>query len=248
VDVIDVGQGESVLIQYKGYTLLFDMGPDHTTLEQLGNILPPLKKEIDIALISHPHTDHYFGMFNIIESYTISNSVISRLVAENYTYRQLLETLKHTNTLFGIKDQTLITIDDLKIRLIQLPPPYNNRNNGSIAAFLAYGENSILITGDLEKDFEQKLLIATSLPTITWYVAGHHGSDTSSGVPLLRTIRPENTAISVGANNSFGHPDPEAMERLAEFSNQIFRTDEYGTIHIECAHENCVTNNIFLSK
>ena len=95
---------------------------------------------------------------------------------------------------------------------------------------LTYGNESVLLTGDLPSQYEGKL-IDDDLPShVTIYKAGHHGSKYSSGDQLLSYIKPEYSVISAGKDNRYGHPNPEAVGRLKTYSNEILSTIEKGSI------------------
>jgi competence protein ComEC len=95
---------------------------------------------------------------------------------------------------------------------------------------VTYGEESVLLTGDLPSTEEGELMRAGLPKDITIYKAGHHGSKYSSGEQLLSYIKPEYAVISAGKNNKYGHPNPEAMERLQKYSKEILSTIDKGAI------------------
>jgi competence protein ComEC len=93
-----------------------------------------------------------------------------------------------------------------------------------------YGNQSILLTGDLPSEYEGFLLQEILPKGVTIYKAGHHGSKYSSGNQLLSYIRPEYAVISAGRNNKYGHPNSESLERLTQYSKHVISTMESGTI------------------
>ncbi len=112
----------------------------------------------------------------------------------------------------------------------KLPKEYNY-NDGSIVLLVSHGNSSILLTGDLESTGEQALINASLIKHVTILKVGHHGSKSSSTTDFLTLLRPEISIISSGKNNSYGHPAPEVLARLAQIGTSIFRTDQLGTIH-----------------
>jgi len=88
----------------------------------------------------------------------------------------------------------------------------------------------ILITGDRGESGERELLSHGPLPELELLVVGHHGSATSSGPELLTETMPKQAVISVGSNNTYGHPSPSVCERLKRFCGKVWRTDLHGTI------------------
>ena len=99
------------------------------------------------------------------------------------------------------------------------------------------GDLDLLVTGDMDRATEQKLLTAYDLPDLEILVAGHHGSGYSTSEELLEALRPETACVSVGSN-SYGHPSEETLERLARQGCTVFRTDLHGDIHISLNREN----------
>ena len=107
-----------------------------------------------------------------------------------------------------------------------------SENNGSLSAHWRYGQFDVLMTGDMDADAEQVLLDRQSLSAVEVLVAGHHGAATSTGDTLLERLTPELVLISVGAENSYGHPASETLERLRQSGASVYRTDQCGNITI----------------
>lgn len=105
-------------------------------------------------------------------------------------------------------------------------------NNESIVLFLEFGNNSVILTGDLEIEGELALVQESLVRDVDILKVGHHGSKTSTDPQFIEIIRPEISLVSVGENNRFGHPSPEVMNRLMHFDSQVLRTDLLGTIEI----------------
>ena len=106
----------------------------------------------------------------------------------------------------------------------------------SIVTKLVFGQNSFLFTGDLTSDEEAKLIQNNTDLSAKVLKVGHHGSKYSSSNEFLDKVNPQDTIISVGKNNRFGHPAPEALERIRSHAINIFRTDEMGDIEYICAN------------
>ena len=105
----------------------------------------------------------------------------------------------------------------------------SSENDRSTVARIEYGQYSFLLTGDLEGESEKKLC-ETNMPHSTVLKVGHHGGRKSSQAKFLAKVAPQYAVISVGADNSFGHPNPETVERLREYPTAVFRTDRDGAI------------------
>ena len=112
-----------------------------------------------------------------------------------------------------------------------LPGEKDSTDNESSLCILFQAENcDILITGDRDQNGEEYLLEQIDLPRLDVLIVGHHGADSSTGLPLLEKTRPDTAVISVGANNSYGHPQPQVLQRLELFGCRVLRTDQNGTI------------------
>ncbi len=105
-------------------------------------------------------------------------------------------------------------------------------NDLSIAALLEVGEVKVLLMGDLEQNGELALINSNLLDRVDILKVGHHGAKTSSSLEFISQVRPETSLVSVGGNNSYGHPSPEVIDRLMQFDSNVLRTDELGTIEI----------------
>ena len=117
-------------------------------------------------------------------------------------------------------------------RLTLFPPVGTTGSNERGLSILATaGETDLLLTGDMDASTEKRLLAAYALPDLEALVAGHHGSRYSTSDELLSALKPESVCISVGTN-SYGHPAPETLARLAEHSCTVYRTDQDGNIHL----------------
>ena len=124
-----------------------------------------------------------------------------------------------------------ITLEGEDYSLSVIPAEAPRSENESSLCILFQGENcDILITGDRNTTGEKALLAQADIPDIEVLVAGHHGSESSTGMEFLYETQPEYVVISVGADNNYGHPDPNLLERLRIFGCQVLRTDEKGTI------------------
>ena len=105
-------------------------------------------------------------------------------------------------------------------------------NEEGLSVLASSGEFDVLITGDMGGDVEQLLLEHVQLPHVELMVAGHHGSKYSTSSELLSAIQPETAVISVGADNRYGHPAQETLERLAAAGTELYRTELQGTVLI----------------
>lgn len=236
VSYIDVGQGESILIQTpNGKVILIDAGTS-TSKTNISDYLDSLNIDtIDVLVASHPHADHIGGMAYIINNYEIGSIYMPKAISTTKTYETLLETIQsHGYMINTAKDGVTINIDK-SIAIDILAPisrDYNDLNQYSIVIKITYGNISFLFMGDAGATSENELLYSGVDLKADVLKVGHHGSSTSTTINFLDEVAPDYAIISVGAGNSYGHPTEQTTNRLLDASTEIFRTDKDGTVVI----------------
>lgn len=237
---LDVGQGDSALITLPdGRQILIDGGPDWSTLEGLGKHLPFFDRHIDVLVLSHPNSDHMASFPDVLRRYSVGTLVTAGTVHDSGTYRATLSGA----TLRGVPLQVMhagqtITFGDSRIEALwppkEMPPGFNkNSNNTSLTLRFTHGGKSVLFTGDLESIVEKTLVEAGVDLQADILKVPHHGSKSSSTMEFLLAVRPSIAVISVGGDNTYGHPNPDVLERLKAVGADIRRTDEDGDIELE---------------
>jgi competence protein ComEC len=238
VKVLDIGQGDAILIRAAGQTVLVDTG-DIGTRDKL---VEYIKKEgittIDKVIITHPHADHLGGMLGILENFKVSQIYDSGQTTTTALYRKYLSLVQKKEIPFTVLTAgTEIEItDEIKLKVFAPEKPFiteSELNNNSVVTKLMYRNFSMLLTGDAEKESEARMLKAyrTELKSNVLKV-GHHGSNTSSSVDFLKAVAPEVAVISLGANNDYHHPHPTTLKRYEEAKVKVYRTDTNGTVTI----------------
>ena len=246
VTYLDVGQGAAALVEAPcGTTLLIDGGgePPHRgdpgrTGEMV--LLPFLRRQgirsIDLAVISHPHEDHFGGMLPLIEEIPVNAILISPVPGESPFYEQLLKNAaarkipvekvgagRRWNAPSGLLMETLG------------PPPElfegtgSDLNNNSLVMKLTFGDTSFLFCGDMEDDAAAELLLREKNLAAAVFLVPHHGGFMEALPRLLHVVQPRYAVISVGTN-PFGHPRAETLAALEEAGIKTFRTDLHGTV------------------
>jgi competence protein ComEC len=241
VAFLNVGQGDSELIRTKAGNILIDAGPNNQILFEISKILPFYDRIIDLVIISHPNTDHFNGLFSLLEHYKIRAVMINNLDYPASRYQNLLKQLKINNVLF-LKGEngTKIKWDNNFISIISPLNSNTNVNNSSLVALLNLNQKQFLFTGDIESSVEKKIIKYFNQPIDVLKVP-HHGSQTASSEEFLNTLKPKIAVIEVGENN-YGQPHPDTLKRLNAVGAQIFRTDLDGTIQF------IFDNNIYQIK
>jgi len=232
---LNVGQGDSELVVLPGGAkLLVDGGPPNgQVLLALANILPPMDRYIDLVVLSHPQTDHFGGLIDIVRRYRVGMFISTGISNAVPGYTDLMRALDE----YGIPRTVLAAGDsiqygDSRIDVLSPTPAFlsaTDVNETTLALRVAANNITALFTGDANADVEHEL--AQDTGPIDVLKVSHHGSKFSSTKEFLDALRPEIAVIEVG-KNSYGHPTAQVLGRLADIGARIFRTDQQGTVEI----------------
>lgn len=222
--VIDVGQGQCILLQSHGQSFLVDCGGDSDTTAADAAAQVLLSQGIfhlDGVVLTHGDRDHAGALCNLLTRVDTQAVYLSEAVEPS-----LREALPNT-----VLIENLCEIP-LGSGMIRLYPSVKaaTKNENSMCVLFQTEKCGILITGDRGQWGEAILARSWDLPDLDILVAGHHGSKYSTSRLLLETVRPEAVVISVGENNIYGHPASETLARLKEFGCAVYRTDQMGTV------------------
>ena len=241
---LSVGQGDSILLNLPGgEKILVDGGGKAGINNNQGRVvlLPYLKqsgiKKLDLGIITHFDTDHALGMISLLREDKLKALLIPTSHSENYLYKEAIKlALENNIKIYKAKRGDVIKNGEVVLSILH---PYvknnylvKNRNNNSIVIKLKYHHFSLLLTGDLEKEGELKLVKSGDNLESQILKLGHHGSNSSSSKEFLEKVNADEAVISVGENN-YGHPAQEVIERVNEFGMRKWITKEDGAIIIE---------------
>lgn len=232
VHYIDVGQGDSMLIQSSGRSMLIDTGTSDQSEKLLKYLSDQGVTRFDYVIGTHPDSDHIGSLDIIIDKYEIGTLLMPPREHTTRTFEDVLDAaankrLKITKPSVG----TVYQLGDASFEIIAPNQDYgDDNNNWSIGIKLVYGENRFIMCGDAEAEAE--LDICNEIKDLSADVLklGHHGSRTSSTEEFLDRVKPEYAVISCGKGNTYGHPSPETLKKLKSRNIKILRTDEQGTI------------------
>ena len=244
ITFIDVGQGDGILIHGdNGTKVMVDGGSTSEKQVAKNCIVPYLKAEgigtIDYSIITHTDKDHISGILEILENNNsnrirIKNLVMPDINMKDDTYNELIEKakLKKINVLYIKKGDTL-SLGKTKIKCIypETTTTASDKNDYCTVLSVKNKTSKILLTGDISKEIEEKIKDDIE-ENYTVLKVAHHGSNYSSSEKFLKKVNPKYSIISVGKNNSYGHPGNKTMERLRKQGGVIYRTDEKGGITI----------------
>ena len=230
VTVLDVGQGQSVLLQSEGKTFLVDCGGDYA--EDAADIaaetlLSQGVSRLDGLIVTHFDKDHVGGV-----EYLLKRICTDKLILPDVDDEEGIgAALSHITDgeVQYVKEDLLYAFGDAQITVIA-PFSRESSNENSICVLFQRENCDILITGDRAELGETILLQKHELPELELLIAGHHGSAYSTGEKLLSATTPETVIISVGEGNRYGHPSEKLLSRLEKYGCKVYRTDQSGTI------------------
>lgn len=231
VTALDVGQGHCVILQSDGHTFVVDCGGDHDQdagEKAAQTLLGMGVSRIDGLILTHYDRDHAGGVEYLAQRIGIDRVYLPQTPDTDGLLPTILEVTEDAEQI-SVTDDLTISFGQARINIFA--PEGGKTSNESCAAVLFQREKyDTLITGDLSAVREQLLLRRTVLPDLEVLVVGHHGSDTSTSSELLERTAPDAAFISVGCDNSYGHPSADVLERLSQFGCEIFRTDQMGDL------------------
>ncbi|MEI7890640.1 MAG: ComEC/Rec2 family competence protein [bacterium] len=239
---LDVGQGDSILISEGDQQILIDGGKDgKILLEKLGKYVPFWDRKIETIIETHPDADHIGGLIDVLGAYNVDSVIETKMQNDSQTFKKL-ESLIVENRINKIeaKQSLIIRFDSGAVAEVIYPfqsvDDVNNKdtNKYSVVVKLTFGSNKFLFTGDLPTEQENELLAKNIDIEAQFLKIAHHGSKYASGNEFLAAAKPLDAIISVGKNNSYGHPNQEVLQRLKNHKINIFRTDELGDIVYRC--------------
>jgi competence protein ComEC len=241
---LDVGQGDSILIQKGTQQILIDGGPNgKTELAELGKYLPYFDREIELVIATHPDRDHIGGLIDVAKNYKISKVIATGAEKDTAVFKEWKDIREYDRieTLEAIRGDE-VEMDEAKLKIVSpnsaVDPATGDANNKSVVARLDWGDNSFLFAGDIESPAEREILASGENVNVDFLKIAHHGSKYSSSDEFLDRASPGAAIISVAAKNSYGHPTEAVLNSLKSRNIEILRTDEKGDIIFECKAPN----------
>ena len=253
VSFLDVGQGDSILITGpSGQHVLVDGGPSpEKVCLELGEALPFWDRSIDLVVLTHAHDDHVAGLVEVLQRYDVERVLYSayypveRAADSDYdsevspAYAEFCEVVMEQNIdcVAAQAGQTIELGDSATIEVLNPPHTFlegtdSDADNNAVVLRVAMGNVSFLLTADLYWDGELNLVAERANLDSTVLKASHHGSGSSTYPAFLEAVDPQVAVVSVGADNRFGHPAGDVMQRLVEWAGDgnVYLTSERGTV------------------
>jgi len=231
---LDVGQGDSQLIDFCRVQILIDGGPDATVLRNLEKILAVSDRYLDLVILTHPQLDHFGGLIDVLKRYQVGKFLDNGRQGTARAYKNL------PKADLALAEGDKIIYGDYELKILWPPHPASpssgaprgkpNPNEIGLVALLDGPEMDVLYTADIGFETEETIRKKYKLRADILKVS-HHGSKNSSGARFVNEVQPAVAVIGVG-KNSYGHPNPLALERLQAVAAQIYTTLDHGIIKI----------------
>jgi len=243
VSFLDVGQGDAILIQTpNGQDILIDGGPDPQKINlELSKKLPFWDRTIDLVVCTQPQADHVTGLVEVLQRYKV-NQVLEPGVSYNSSiYQEWCNLVENKGIEYNIARAGHEIDLGSGIKMEVLNPPEglfegtsHDVDNNGVVLRLTWDKVSFLFTADIREEAEFELIGQRANLKSTVLKVAHHGSKTSSSQQFLAAVDPEVAVISAGADNPFGHPSPEVVERLIDRlgKDNVYRTDQDGSVEL----------------
>ncbi len=244
---LDVGQGDAILVRTpNGTDILVDTGRDRAVVDELGAVLPPGDRTLELLVLTHPDADHIGGTPFVLAHYRVDRAWVSGATSDTATDRAVASGLReHGITPEPVLAGPAVQITDgttLEVLWPNVPPgrippgragnPNGGTNDTSVVIRVTYRGFCAMLAGDASEAVEAELLRAGTVGPCAVLKVGHHGSRYSSSDAFLAALRPRFALISVGAKNTYGHPAPAALRRLERTGAAVLRTDLQGRLTV----------------
>lgn len=232
VHFIDVGQADSILLLSGGQSMLIDGGNVADSSLLAAYLKEQGVTKIDYLVNTHAHEDHVGGLAGALNVCTVGTVYAPVKDYHSKAFRDFTKYVGTQNKSILIpKPGDNFSLGGATVEVLApQKADYPDENNSSIVLKVTHGKNSFLFTGDAERLSEQEMLDAGLDLSATLLKVGHHGSSSSTSYPFLREVMPRYAVISVGTDNSYGHPNEDVLSRLRDADVTLYRTDLQGHI------------------
>ena len=231
--MLDVGQGQSIVLQSGDFTVMVDCGGDSGKEDgeyAARSLLISGQMQLDALILTHYDDDHTCGIEQLFDRIDVQYIFLPDISDDSGRREEVVLAAQEAGVIIHYVTED-ITLEAENAVVQILMPLSDSSDNEGLCALMSLGECDILVTGDMSIESEYRLLEKYDLPDLEVLVAGHHGSKYSTSEALLQTTQPETVLISVG-KNSYGHPTQVVLDRIASIGAVVYRTDLDGDITI----------------
>lgn len=237
IHFIDVENADCIFIRQQDKTLLIDAG-ESTTFNRVERYLEDYGVDhLDLVIATHPHADHIGGMPSVLQRFSVGEFIMSFMPEDatptTRTYIRMLELLDEKE--IPVREAKVGDIYELGTARLQILGPIeetDEKNDMSVITRLTFGDRAFLFTGDAESGVEKQLVNSGYSLSADVLKLGHHGSKTSSSSLFLKAVSPQCVIATCGAENDYGHPHREVLQRLESMGITLYRADVSGNIVI----------------
>jgi competence protein ComEC len=229
VHFIDVGQGDSILLDLGDTEVLIDGGDKSPGVVSYLNHY--VNGSLEVMVATHPHADHIGGLIGVLDAFKVDEIWLNGDTSTSATYSQFMSAVNSEGAEVQVarRGDTIHT-GNLTFNVLNPANLGSDTNDNSIVLSLSYGQVDFLFTGDAQQEAEASMLAAGIVPDVDILKVGHHGSRTASSMQFLQVAKPEYAIYMAGEGNSYGHPHQETLIALSEVGAKIYGTDICGTI------------------
>lgn len=237
IHFIDVENADCIFVRQQDKTLLIDAG-ESTTYDRVERYLEDYGVDhLDLVIATHPHADHIGGMPSVLQRFSVGEFIMSFMPEDatptTRTYIRMLELLDEKE--IPVREAKVGDIYELGTARLQILGPIeetDEKNDMSVITRLTFGDRAFLFTGDAESGVEKQLVNSGYPLSADVLKLGHHGSKTSSSSLFLKAVSPQCVIATCGAENDYGHPHREVLQRLESMGITLYRADVSGNIVI----------------
>jgi beta-lactamase superfamily II metal-dependent hydrolase len=231
VHFIDVGQGDSILLDLGDTEVLIDGGDKSPGV--VSYISHYVDGPLEVMVATHPHADHIGGLIGVLDAFKVDEIWLNGDTSTSQTYSQFISAVNSEGAEVHVARRgDTIQASNLTFNVLSPVNLDSDTNDNSIVLSLSYGQVDFLFTGDAQMAAEASMLAAGIVPDVDILKVGHHGSRTASSIQFLQAAKPEVAIYMAGKGNIYGHPHQETINNLCEIGAEIYGTDIHGTITV----------------
>ncbi len=239
--VCDVGQGDALYMRLPNHMdVVVDGGGDPQILDCMSDHMPFWDRKIDVVFLSHGHEDHARGLVGVLSSYEVEYLVTEEDLGQGEVVEELLQTaLDHDTEVKYLQEGNTMRLGEMSFRVLWPSEEFVvttddtvssfDANSASLTLLATYGDIDVLLTGDVHEEVVREAVTEYDPEIVK---LAHHGSRTGTGGETFVLNKPALAVMSLGENNSYGHPHTEVIQALEQASIPYMRTDKQGSIEI----------------